>query len=236
MYKIKFNKYQKSVFKTVEFNGDKKRKIMSVYSYLIKYSDKNGTVTKSLTKLHKMYLRYHKKISLAYFKQISTILINLELLKKIDNSLIVVSEKIAKKIADTEVTETVENTSLDSDLNLPNKELEYIYTNTLNVRENNFNDEIVPLAMVYKKIMELCKVVTIKNKAVKEMIYNLVMSRLKKYKIELRQSTCDTYLLKCILEKYNFIRHLNANRYVCGSSEYQKVNAKQIAEIEMLAY
>ena len=111
MYKIKFNKYQKSVFKTVEFNGDKKRKIMSVYSYLIKYSDEKGTVTKSLTKLHKMYLRYHKKISLAYFKQISSILIDLELLKKIDNSLIVVSEKIAKKIADTEVTETVENTT-----------------------------------------------------------------------------------------------------------------------------
>ena len=220
MYKIKFNDYQKNVFKTVDFNGDKKRKIMSVYSYLIKYSDKNGTVTKSLTKLHKMYLRYHKKISLAYFKQISTILIDLELLKKIDNSLIVVSEKIAKKIADTEVTETIENTNLESNSNLPNNELDNIYTNTLNIKENNFVDEIVPLAKVSNKIVDLCKILNIKKKSLINLICSIIINRLKKYNIELRSSSCDAYLLKCILEKYNYIKHLNFNNnnYIASSS------------------
>ena len=220
MYKIKFNDYQKNVFKTVDFNGDKKRKIMSVYSYLIKYSDEKGTVTKSLTKLHKMYLRYHKKISLAYFKQISTILIDLELLKKIDNVLSIVSEKIAKKIADTEVTETVENTNLESNSNLPNNQIEYIYTNTLNIKENNFNDEIVPLAKVHNEILDLCKVLNIKKKTVSKLICSIIMERLKKYNVELKKSTYHAYLLKCILEKYNYIKHLNFNNnnYIASSS------------------
>lgn len=213
MYKIKFNQYQKNIFKEVEFNGDKKRKIMSVYSYLIKYSDKNGTVTKSLTKLHKMYLRYHKKISLAYFKQISTILIDLELLKKIDNSLSIVSEKIAKKIADTEVTETVENTNLESNSNLPNNELEYnLYTNTNIVKMlKSFYKGIKGTFASKKDLKDIAECLFVVNKVNNKIVQTTVLNKIKHSKQAIRLAGAVAYVEAIIMNKLGENYNLDFN-------------------------
>ena len=108
-YKIKFNEYQLNIFNKEDFNGDKQDKLQSVLSYIMKYS-LNNTLTKSITKLHSMYIRGHRSISLSYFKKLVNVLIDLKLLVKNGRQIMIlqeiektndieVSEKVAKKVA-----------------------------------------------------------------------------------------------------------------------------------------
>lgn len=204
MYKIKFNQYQKNIFKEVDFNGDKKRKIMSVYSYLIKYSDETGVVTKSLTKLHKMYLRYHKKMSLSYFKQISLILIDLKLIKKIDDVLIIIAEKIAEKIANQEVSKPIENTSLECNSNLHNNEQNYdLYTNTNIVKMlKGFYKGLSGRVNATKKdLQDIAKCLFVLNRVDSALVQHAVFSKIKYSKKNINLAGAVAYVEAIVMEK-----------------------------------
>lgn len=204
MYKIKFNQYQKNIFKEVDFNGDKKRKIMSVYSYLIKYSDETGVVTKSLTKLHKMYLRYHKKMSLSYFKQISLILIDLKLIKKIDDVLIIIAEKIAEKIANQEVSKPIENTSLECNSNLHNNEQNYdLYTNTNIVKMlKGFYKGLSGRVNATKKdLQDIAKCLFALNRVDSALVQHAVFSKIKYSKKNINLAGAVAYVEAIVMEK-----------------------------------
>lgn len=204
MYKIKFNQYQKNIFKEVDFNGDKKRKIMSVYSYLIKYSDETGVVTKSLTKLHKMYLRYHKKISLSYFKQISLILIDLKLIKKIDDVLIIIAEKIAEKMANQEVSKPIENTSLECNSNLHNNKQNYdLYTNTNIVKMlKGFYKGLSGRVNATKKdLQDIAKCLFVLNRVDSALVQHAVFSKIKYSKKNINLAGAVAYVEAIVMEK-----------------------------------
>ena len=204
MYKIKFNQYQKNIFKEVDFNGDKKRKIMSVYSYLIKYSDETGVVTKSLTKLHKMYLRYHKKMSLSYFKQISLILIDLKLIKKIDDVLIIIAEKIAEKIANQEVSKPIGNTSLECNSNLHNNEQNYdLYTNTNIVKMlKGFYKGLSGRVNATKKdLQDIAKCLFVLNRVDSALVQHAVFSKIKYSKRNINLAGAVAYVEAIVMEK-----------------------------------
>ena len=214
-----FSEYQLQMLNKDFYNMDRKRSLESVLAKLMKHSE-NNILKMSLSKLHKIscYGRY-KTMARSYFYELVDQLMELKLVKRVGRKIhiIISPDNLPDKM---EVAESVETTGLESNSKKPN--IKYnIYTNTLNIKERNFVDEIVPLAKAYNKILELCKIINIKNKAVKKIICDMVMSRLKKYSIELRASSCDTYLLKCIVEKYKILQNLNKsynNNYSKSSS------------------
>ncbi|MDQ0149602.1 hypothetical protein ACFO6R_16160 [Eubacterium multiforme] len=62
-------------------NENKRKKAMSVLQYIIKYCDeKSGFLELSLDRLYEKFKRYHKEISLTYFKKLSETLVELRLL------------------------------------------------------------------------------------------------------------------------------------------------------------
>lgn len=103
-YKTKFNDYQMAIFNTLDLNGYKRFNLMSVYSYLIKHSiDK--LVSKSLSKLYAMYIRYHKKvdsmdesISKSYFCGLINELKDLKLLAKDNRKVFILDSPVDKKV------------------------------------------------------------------------------------------------------------------------------------------
>ena len=103
-YKTEFNDYQMAIFNTLDLNGYKRFNLMSVYSYLIKHSiDK--LVSKSLSKLYAMYIRYHKKvdsmdesISKSYFCGLINELVDLKLLAKDNRKVFILDSPVDKKV------------------------------------------------------------------------------------------------------------------------------------------
>ena len=205
-----FSEYQLQMLNKDFYNMDRKISLESVLAKLMKHSE-NNILKMSLSKLHEIscYGRY-KAMARSYFYELVDQLMELKLVKRVGRKIhiIISPDNLPDKM---EVAESVETTELDGNSKKPN--IKYnIYTNTLNIKEKNFVDEIVPLAAASNKILELCNVANIKNKLTKKIICDMIINRLKKYNIELRQSYCDTYLLKCIFEKYNFIKSLNFNK------------------------
>lgn len=149
-YKYNFNEYQLNIFKTIDNNGHKVFNLESVYSYLIKYSNKESNkVTKSLNRLHGMYIIHHKKkdllsgatselssISKSYFYTLVENLIDLNLIKKEGRSIFIKyssEEKMEEKVEIQKPCESVETTSLEGGLENPNSKSlsDYsVYTNT----------------------------------------------------------------------------------------------------------
>ena len=177
---------------------------MSVYSYLIKYSDETGVVTKSLTKLHKMYLRYHKKMSLSYFKQISLILIDLKLIKKIDDVLIIIAEKIAEKMANQEVSKPIENTSLECNSNLHNNKQNYdLYTNTNIVKMlKGFYKGLSGRVNATKKdLQDIAKCLFVLNRVDSALVQHAVFSKIKYSKKNINLAGAVAYVEAIVMEK-----------------------------------
>ena len=125
-YKIKFNDYQKHIFDNIDVNGHKRHYLMSVMSYLIKYSNKDGLVLKSLSKLFAMYKRYHKKvnsfvdsISKAYFCKLVNELVDLKLLTKDKRKVFIfkneVDKKVDKKVDKNNSTPSIEESEVSED-------------------------------------------------------------------------------------------------------------------------
>lgn len=105
-YRIKFN--DEELLKLNKIMSDNKRKkAMTVFQYINKYIDDiSGFLEISLDRLYKKFSRYHKKFSLTYFKSLTELLVELELLtiKKVGR-LKFYGKKILHKIIDEEKNE-----------------------------------------------------------------------------------------------------------------------------------
>lgn len=246
----KLSNEQKQILNNSNYSQKKIENCMAVLGKFMKHSE-NNVVTRPSKEIYKLIFQDKTKnqkktfIGYDYFKAIvrnlaELNLITIEKVGKYQKVTIVrhtsndekTHKKPCKKTYEKQA-ETLENTiveDIEKNINLFDHN-----TSTLNIRENNFVNEVLSLAQVSNKILELCKELKIKKKSTVNLITDMIINRLKKYNIELRQFTCHAYLLKCIFEKYNFIKQLNVTRYNYGVSEYQGVNAEQIAEIESLA-
>ncbi|SCI99018.1 Uncharacterised protein [uncultured Clostridium sp.] len=203
MYKIKFNEYQQNVFNKVEFNGDKKRKLMSVYSYLIKYSDENNEVLKSLNKLHSMYNRYHIKISNKYFYDLVGILNDLKLILKQDKSIKIIQEKVQKE----KHNETTEKTNVEGGFKKLNSEGEYnLYTNT-NIVEmlKGFYKGISSKVNATKKdLKDIAKCLFVLNKVDNALVQHAVFSKIQNSKRNINLKGAVSYVEAIVMEKLGY--------------------------------
>lgn len=109
-------------------NKEKQSKIMSILQYMIKYSNCEFKLTKSLNKLFEMYStkgwKYHKKLSRAYFYKIAKMIL--------DNNFFIneVDKKVDKKVDKNKSTSCIENTDVEQDLNWTNNIITNNNTNT----------------------------------------------------------------------------------------------------------
>lgn len=120
-YKTEFNDYQMAIFNTLDLNGYKRFNLMSVYSYLIKYST-DKLVSKSLSKLYAMYIRYHKKIdsmdesiSKSYFCGLINELVDLKLLAKDNRKVFILDSPVDEKVDKNNYTPSVEESEVTED-------------------------------------------------------------------------------------------------------------------------
>lgn len=208
MYKIKFNEYQKNVFSKLDFNGDKKRKLMSVYSYLIKYSNDEGMVTKSLTRLHKMYNRYHVNISLTYFKDLSNLLINLKLLeRKEDKKLYIIDSDVSKKVAEEKIVKSIESTNIEGDCKKHNIKDNYnLYTNT-NIVEmlKSFYKGISSKVNATKKdLKDIAKCLFVLNRVDNALVQHAVFSKIQNSKRNINLKGAVSYVEAIVMEKLGY--------------------------------
>lgn len=205
-YKIKFNDYQMNIFNTLELNGNKRHNLMSVYSYLIKHSvDK--LVSKSLSKLYLMYIRYHKKIdstvesiSKAYFCKLVNQLVDLELLAKDNRKVFIlesaVDKKVDEKVDKEKVDETVGNSIL-ADI-YANAEIQTSNSTIDNYNIYDTSDEDVAPVQVnsFAELEEdvTCKVFVPQDGdvfATKEELLDITKELFKQLKIKSRIVKCD---------------------------------------------
>ena len=206
-YKIKFTDYQINVFRTLELNGNKLQNMQSVYAYLIKYSE-NGLVSKSLSRLYKMYDHYHNSICKSYFMQLVNELKDLNLLKKDGRKITIVSEvdkKIDKNMDKFEVPESTENTILESILSKTETQNSNYNTNT---NTNNYevktssdtnNFKIATLEELQTIARDLLKDLGIRSKVVKAN----VMDKINKYVGKIHIDGAISYLKAVVIEAIN---------------------------------
>ena len=203
MYKIKFNEYQKNVFKKVEFNGDKKRKLMSVYSYLIKYSDENNEVLKSLNKLHSMYNRYHIKVSNKYFYDLVDLLHDLELIIKQGKSIKIVQEKVQKE----KHTESSENTSVEvivEKLNTEGEDNLYTNTNIVEMLKSFYKGITGRVNATKKELKDIAKCLFVLNGVDNALVQHAVFFKIDNSKRNINFQGAVAYVEAILMEKLGY--------------------------------
>jgi hypothetical protein len=181
MYKIKLTNLQIHKIYDISDKPATQSSLMSILSYLIKYTDKTtNMLTKSLSKLYKMYLRYHDKITRSYFFT----LVN----KLKENELVLFHEdkKEDKKEDNSNPIEPIENTPIESYSKKPNNPTTnhntYIYT-------SNTSSDVIEAAE------EILKELNIKSKHIK----NMVLESL--YKAKIDSKGMISYIYAVILDK-----------------------------------
>lgn len=160
-YKIQFNDYQMSVFNSLDLNGHKRFNLMSIYAYLIKHSQ-DRLVSKSLSRLHAMYIKYHKKmdsisesISKSYFCKLINQLEELNLLEKENRKVFILQNAVDKKvdkkvdkinsasdIEESEVSEYFDDTQI-LNVNFNNNNYNIFYTSNEDVPDTNNDFDLV---------------------------------------------------------------------------------------------
>lgn len=193
-YKIEFNFYEKSTFNKID--TVKKKKLMSVYSYLIKYSVDNK-LTISAAKLHSMYKNHHPGVSLSYFKELLIELEKMGLItinksKKIRTFFI---PRMAGKMASEKIIAPIDMPNLEDDSHSCNIESSS-NTNTLtSSTQNSFGEIVAPVELicVAKSIL---KEMRIRN----HIIIKNVLKKLKGRE-NINRTGMFKYITKVIIEK-----------------------------------
>ena len=207
MYKIKLTDKQIKAIYEISDKESTQSCLMSILSYLIKHTDETtNTLTRSLSKLYKMYLRYHNKITRSYFYTLVGKLKDKNLLSFAPAK----DKKEDKKEDNEKVPESVEITSLENNSEKPNniitKSILYTYTSN--------TTSVVKIAAA-DLVEDVFKDLKIKSKVIKQM----VISKIKN--IELDSTGAVAYLIKVIEEKvmqYNIMR----NNYAAKVAESKK--------------
>lgn len=196
-YKTKLTEIQiQNIYKITD-NKDKQSKIMSILSYLMKYTEASSMkLLKSINKLFTMYSvndwEYHAKIARSYFYDIANLIIdnnyffNLEQDKKVDT----LSDKINS-------TQILANTNVKADFEKTNN---IITNNTITYTLNTANAIKVSATELVDEAMKDLK---IKSKVIKSM----VIAKLQNIKLDAVGAV--SYIIKVIIEKteqYNSMR------------------------------
>ena len=124
-YKIKLSNKQIKAIEQITDNKKMQNKMMSILSYLIKYTDpETNKLTRSINKLYKMYILYHNNISRCYFFKL------IKLLKE-NNIYINNDKKVDKKVDTIKVAQSINITKSEADdKNANNLTINNIYTYT----------------------------------------------------------------------------------------------------------
>lgn len=244
-YNIVFNDYELNKLNNITEYMCKRKKIMSVYQYLIKYSD-NGHVVKSIPKLHFTFSRYTKGISLTYFKQIIKLLkeVGLLVVEKIGrtnsiNILRTPGKAVPNKVPNKNTPQAIENKGFD----------EYFEKHKYNNNNNNINNTLSYMnEFATKKELEdianeLFKQFKVRSRHVKVD----VMDKIYYYQDRINRLGARQYIARIIGEKkakrnrerYAYYKHFILgqadynNNFIGGQqSEYMQTNAKLIEELD----
>ena len=197
MYKIKLTNDQIETIKINVDDTEKRKKLMSVLSYLIKYTDpETNTLTKSLNKLYNMYVKLtYRKISNCYFYKLVDWLEEHGLFTAFRKTK--VSNLVSKSVSNLELVEPIENTNIYSN---SKKHNDLIYNNTNTYTLYTSNDVKVSALELVEEVFQDLKV---KSKIIKSM----VIARLQNTVLDAKGSVA--YIVKVIAEKteqYNLMR------------------------------
>lgn len=180
MYKIKLSKQQITTIYDITDNKDKQNKLMSILSYLIKYTKENK-LTKSLNRLYTMYIRLeYRKITRSYFYKLVNLL-------KEYNLFTAIEDKIKDKTEDKEnVAETFENTNVECASEKHNN-----LTPNPNIYINipNTSDDVIEIAK------EILKDMDIKSKYIRSLVINSLATA------KIDSKGMISYIYAVILEK-----------------------------------
>lgn len=216
-YNTEFNEYQYNIFQDVDCNGNKRHYLMSVFSYLIKYSNEEGLVSKSLSRLHLMYKRYHKKdwntseaISKSYFCQLVNDLVDLKLLVKDGRKVFIfkptVDEIIDEKVDNENPCETLVNSNVSEGSEKPKYEGSIdntYYTNTDIVKMiSSFYKGIAGRKYASKKdLLDVAKSLFVLDRINEPVVQANVMSKLRNSKQQIHLNGVVQYVKSIIMDK-----------------------------------
>lgn len=192
--------------------------LMSILSYLIKYTDETtNTLTKSLSKLYKMYLRYHSKITRSYFYTL------IKKLKEKGLILIGVEDKKEDKKEDKEnIAEPTENTNVQDNSEKPNNLMP-------NPNINTYTPYTTNVVNAVDLIDEVLKDLKIKSKIIKSM----VIAKLQNTVLDAKGAI--NYIIRVITEKteqYNSMRVEYAK--VVAKTKYSKSKNTFVAPVKTI--
>ncbi|OOM17236.1 hypothetical protein CLSAB_19560 [Clostridium saccharobutylicum] len=190
MYKRKLTNSQIQIIYDITGNKTKQDRLMSVLSYLIKYTE-NNKLTRSLNRLYNMYIRLeYRKITRSYFYKLVDLLKEYKLFT-------VLEDKIGDKIEDKEDTdETIENTGFETDFKKHNDLMPNLNINTYTLKTTNVVKALDLVDEVFKEFK-------VKSKIIK----NMVIAKLQNTVLD--AAGAIKYIIKVITEKteqYNAMR------------------------------
>lgn len=235
VYKIKLTEIQINNIYRITDNKDKQSKIMSILSYLMKYTDAASMkLLKSLNRLFNMYSvndwKYHAKIARSYFYEIANLILenNYFFTPEEDKEVETLADKINS-------VKPIETTSVKADFEKTNN---IITKNNINTYTPYTNKSVNAIDLVDDVFNDL----KLKSKIVK----NLVISKIRN--VVLDAAGAINYIVKVITEKteqYNNMKvnyalkvaetkySKNKNRYVTLDD---KLETKKINNVDKLQY
>ena len=211
-YKINFTEKELNIFNTIE-RQSKKESLMSIYSYLLKHSNKeSNTLEISFNKLYNMYIRYHKQLGFSTLKKRVNTLKELGLIVIEKNSKGVnkylftkftIADNVADNVANKKCAETVEITTIEEELKIPKYlNLSYIDNDIDSNNNSNTNNEFKTLekvndkSIVINRAKELLKELKVKSSWIKK----AVLDKLSKYYSNITIKYLDSYICKVIMQ------------------------------------
>lgn len=198
VYKIKLTEIQINNIYRITDNKDKQSKIMSILSYLMKYTDAASMkLLKSLNRLFNMYSakdwKYHSKIARSYFYEIANLILDNKYFFSLGEDKKV--ETLADKINSTK---TIEITNVESDFKNPNNIITKNNTNTYTLDTDKSVNASDLAEYVFKDLK-------IKSKVIKEMVLSKLCN------VVLDTKGALNYIIKVITEKTEQYNNIKVN-------------------------
>ena len=225
-YKTKLKANELQVIEHISYNSKTQLTLQSIYSYIVKHTTlNNGSFTKPLIDLYKMYIRYHNKISCIYFRKLIKKLVDYKMVIvnkhrntnvysvnrsiKLFSIIPKVSQKVSQKVSSSKIAETVGTSTLQS--TVQDTELKLELNNTITIIDNT----VVPTEIKSKseKSSAYEKAIEENNKDLVKPI-ELIKAAIDKLKKQGRYSKKIITRLETKLAKRNNINRKNMDKYL----------------------
>lgn len=221
-YKIKLTEIQLRNICFITDNKEKQSKIMSILSYLMKYTNSETMeLTKSLNRLFIMYSvnnwKYHNKIARSYFYEIANLILknNYFLTPIQDNKVDTLSDKI-------NTVQSIENTSIKND---------FKKTNVFNNNTYTYTPYTVETVKATELVDDVFKELNIKSKIIKTM----VLAKIDGVVLDIKGAA--TYLFKVVIEKVKQYNQMKVKYAVAvAQTKYSKEKNRYIAPVQSYSH